>query len=227
MYKQIFIIIALLFAIKAQAQIEKIETEWIKSDSIFIGNAISAYRQEPTSLFAFLSDKTNEKTNLGFNYFLIEGSNGKGYVSFFYKFILYKNKVVSYKIDAQMPRDIRLVSVYKKFYSPLFKFEDDRAEALYFGYEGMTEPIEDVNIYSANKNIQFFMTPYCGVRYGDHGGGPIANLSNRQLYNAIKSIITPDICRLLLFSKNPATRLYATEYYYQHKKMFEKITRCL
>ena len=65
------------------------------------------------------------------------------------------------------------------------------------------------------------MTPFSGIMYGNEGGWG-STLENRANYLAIKGKITAEICRLLLYSKNPATRLTAIEYYYQHVDQFLK-----
>nr|WP_067062466.1 hypothetical protein [Mucilaginibacter sp. L294] len=208
-------------SLKTIAQNEKIEEGWIKADSIFIEQVTKSYKSNPSNLWLILPDKTDPKTKLGFNYYLIKGSNGKGYVSFFYEFVIYNNQLVSYEIKAQMPSDERLKTRYKKFYSNLINFNKyEYPEPLYYGYDEMIKPLKNITINSSRKDIQFLMTPYSGTRYGVYGGDPITIIPNRALFDKVKKYISPPICRLLLYSKNPATRLYGIEYYYLHPKLF-------
>ena len=66
------------------------------------------------------------------------------------------------------------------------------------------------------------MSPYSGVMYEDSGGITDQPLENRASYQAIKSEIMPKYFDMMLYSKNPATRLTAIEYYVQHKQLFAK-----
>lgn len=215
--------VLLLFACidKLYAQQKPIEQEWVQQDSIFIAKVISAYRTDPLSLESFLSCKGNRKEKLGFGYEETNGSNGKGYVSFFYDLIYYRNHLVSYRIDPQMPKDERLTVRYKKFYAPLFSFSGDQPDPLYYGYKEMTKPLSPMPGEAIkNKQLLFYMTPYSGTMYGYQGGWG-TTLSNRASYLLLKRSITPQICNLLLYSKNPATRLTAIEYYHQHSSQFK------
>ncbi len=219
----LIILFLLCFLFKANGQSEPIQKSWIRQDSVFINKIIKAYKKNPNTVDQLLSYKGNKRENLGFNYFLVSGGNGKGYTSIFYEFIYHNNELVSYRLEAQMPSDNRLTKVYKKFYSPLFKINKyDLSEPLYYRYGEMIKPLNDINRQMPlNKDIQFYMTPYSGTMYGDYGGiGSSEMLDNRKNYIAIKNQITPEVCRLLLYSKNPATRLSAVEYYYQHVKLF-------
>jgi len=220
----IFTIILISIFINAKGQSEPIEREWVKEDSIFIGNLSKAYKTNPLNVEQLLSCKGDKSEKLGFDYYLIGGSNGKGYVSIFYRFVYFKNKLVSYKLDPEMPTDTRLIERYLKFYSQLFNVSKDHLpEPLYFGYEEMIKPLNEFSgSFSSNKDIQFFMTPYSGIICGDYWGDPIILLNNRVVYLKIKKQITPEICELLLYSKNPATRLTAIEYYYQNPQLFSK-----
>jgi hypothetical protein len=219
----ILTIILICFLNKAEGQSEHIEQEWIKQDSVFIENLSKGYRINPINVEPLLSYKGNKGENLGFGYYLQSSSTGKGYVSIFYQFIYYKNKLISYKLDPQMPHDSRLTERYLKFYAKLFKVSKYRTpEPIYYGYDEMIEPLDNFSTPARNSNVLFFMTPYSGTMYGDYGGIASTMLDNRKNYLRIKSLITPEMCELLLYSKNPATRLSAIEYYYQNLNRFVK-----
>lgn len=220
----LIIMVILVIAIdKVDGQSGRIEPGWIKQDSIFIDNLAKAYKRNPTNIEGLLSSNKNKPDNLGFGYYSISSGTGRGYVSIFYQFIYYKNRLVSYRLDPQMPDDSRLTNRYFKFYNKLFKVNKYRLpESLYYDYEGMTKPLNNFKTAVQNSDVLFFMTPYSGTIYGDYGGIGSTILDNRVNYLRIKRIITPEICELLLYSKNPATRLSAIEYYYQNPSKFFK-----
>ncbi|BAU54797.1 hypothetical protein [Mucilaginibacter gotjawali] len=193
-------IILFCIVIKTKGQSEPIEKQWVKEDSVFIQNLAKIYKENPLKLTQILSYQGNKREKLGFDYYLISGSNGKGYVSVFYQFVYYKNEVVSFKLDPQMPGDARLIVRYARFYSQLFNINKDHLpEPLYFGYKEMSKPINGFSgAFFADGDIRFFMTPYSGIMYGDNGGDPISALQNRVNYLKIKKRITPQICELLL-----------------------------
>jgi hypothetical protein len=201
---------------------EKIEKGWVKEDSIFITKVINAYKHNPLGVLPLLSFKGNKHSKLGFDYYLVSGGNGKGYVSIWYDFVFYKDKLISFRLTPQMPDDKRLINRYEKIYASLFTIDDKhQVQTIFYGYDEMTKPIGDLVLTSINdKRLQFLMTPYSGVVYGDRGGYSNSVLQNRANYNAIKDQITPAIDEMLLNSKNPATRLLAIEYYYQHPELF-------
>jgi hypothetical protein len=216
------VIILLCISNKLHAQTEPIEEQWIKADSAFIGSVIHAYKTNPLGIEPLLNSKSNEKQKLGFKYYLVKGSSGKGYVSLFYDFIYFQNQLVSYRIHPEMPGDHRLTKRYKDLYAPLFSISQNQTpELLYYGYDAMCKPLNPkVKPNSLNEQIAFYMTPYSGIRYGKYGGDPLTLLENRAFYTQIKKLMTPKICELLLYSKNPATRLTAVEFYYRNIKLF-------
>jgi hypothetical protein len=124
-------IMMLCFFLEAAGQSEPIEKQWVKMDSVFISNLTKAYEANPLNIEHLLSYKENKKEKLGFDYYLVSGSTGKGYVSIFYEFIYYKNKLVSYRLKPQMPHDERLTKTYKKLYVSLVKSMIIRKQSQY------------------------------------------------------------------------------------------------
>ena len=216
----LFITAIIAFLIKAEAQ--SVEKQWVKDDSVFISNLAKSYKINPLTMEALLSYKGNRKEKLGFDYYSTSGSTGKGYVSIFYEFIYYKNQLISYKLDPQMPRDQRLTRLYLKFYAPLFKINAyQQPEFLYYGFEKMVKPLNGLSKpVKVDNGIEFLMTPYSGTMYGYYGGFGDDLLDNRRNYLSVKSRINPAICEQLLYSINPATRLCAAEFYYQNPRLF-------
>lgn len=219
----LYIAIALVMGciVNARAQSEPVQKNWVKQDSIFIQRVIYAYKTNPLSVEPILSYKGNNREKLGFGYYEVKGSTGKGYVSFFYDFIYLQNQLVGFSICAQMPDDIRLRKRYTKYYSPLFTFNRyPISEPIYYGYNDMVKSLNSRSNAILDARIAFYMTPFSGTMYGDYGGISMTMLENRTNYLKIKKKINARVCELLLYSKNPATRFTAIEFYYQHSKLF-------
>jgi hypothetical protein len=218
----VIIPVLISFFCSAKVHSEPIQKEWVKQDSLFIARVAKAYKGNPLSIEFLLSYKGNDKTKLGFDYYEVSGLNGKGYVSLGYDFIYHKNQLVSFEINAEMPRDNRLTKRYLRWYSTLFSINQYKSpEPIYYGYYEMTIPLSPYPKTIPNDNkIAFYMSPYSGIMYGDEGGWG-STLENRRFYRTIERSITPDMCALLLYSKNPATRFTAVEFYYKHPQLFK------
>lgn len=193
-------------------------------DSVFINQVKKSFKTNPISIEKYLEPWENSRVNLGFGYTLIEHSMGKGYVSIFYTLVYKDKKLVSYLLKPQMPTDSRLTKRYLSFYEGMFEIENQQVKKLYFGFKNVSKPLGDiVNEFNVSSQIEYFMTPYSGVIYGDYGG--IANeiLENRNTFNIVKDSINEDILIFLLKSINPATRLCAAELFYLKKETFNQI----
>ncbi|WP_026473533.1 hypothetical protein [Alkaliflexus imshenetskii] len=200
---------------------KEIREDWIKIDSIFINLLKKEYLSNPTSIEKYLEPWEKKRENLGYGYSIIDHSMGKGYVSIFYTLIYKDKKLVSFKLTPQMPNDSRLYSRYLSFYEGFFENDNYQPQSLFYGYKVASTPIKNFDrILEISPKMEFFMTPYSGIIYGDYGG--IANelLENRELFNSIKSSINDDLIIYLLNSINPATRLYATELFMTQKELF-------
>ncbi|MCX2742168.1 hypothetical protein [Pontibacter anaerobius] len=222
--KTLFLIFALLLAIPmVYAQDDKIEESWVKEDSVFISSYITAYKANPLKIEAYLQPDKKLRDDLGFGYFSIEGSMGKGYVTVFYQLIYFQDKLVSYRLSPQMPRDGRLTQRYKRLYSALYRFdENDKAQDLYFNFKEMAKPLDNFTREPSTRALAYLMTPFSGVVYGLRGGEASSILDNRAAFNFVQSKLTPEDYLMLLYSKNPATRLTAAEYYYRKPIKLEK-----
>jgi len=78
------------------------------------------------------------------------------------------------------------------------------------------------NLLNVSSQIEYLMTPYSGIVYGDCGG--IANeiLENRNAFNEVKESITEDVLIYMLKAVNPATRLCAAELFYSKNETFRQ-----
>jgi hypothetical protein len=202
---------------------EEINEDWIHKDSIFINQVKNSFLTDPLTIEKYLEPWENSRVDLGFGYSLIEHSMGKGYVSIFYTFIYKNKKLISFILRPQMPNNSRLTKRYLSFYKGLFEIEDQQVQNLCFGYKNVAIPLgEPGNDLTVSSQMEYFMTPYSGVIYGDYGGIANEMLENRNLFNTVKDSITEDLLIYLLKSLNPATRMYAAELFYSNEDRFNQ-----
>ena len=124
--KKLIIIVLFVFSINQYGSAESIEKDWIKMDSIFLNQIKKAYGSNKLSIEKLLKPDKKARRNLGYGYSLIESSMGKGYVSIFY-ILIYKNgKLVSYKLDPQMPTLSELYERYIRFYKGMFVIKENK-----------------------------------------------------------------------------------------------------
>ena len=220
---RIIAVMTMVICISKLCGAEEIHDDWIKLDSVFINQVKKLYKSNPLSIESHLEPWENSRVNLGFGYTLIQHSIGKGYVSIFYTFIYKDKKLVSYILKPQMPNESRLTKRYLSFYEGLFEIKNSQPQDLYCGYKYVTKPRGNIdNVLNVSSQIEYFMTPYSGVVYGDSGG--IANeiLDNRTAFNEVKESITEDVLIYILKSVNPATRLCAAELFNSKYETFEQ-----
>lgn len=207
-------------------------SDQIISDSVFISKLAILHNKRSSEVFRLFDNFNKEADDLGFGYYSVDGfyrpTNGSN-IKINYQFIFRHKKLISYQLSADLPIQQALIGRYRKFYSKVFDFSVDagiggRSNFVYYNYSEMTKPLngaKQAKTSTMDKEVSFFMTPYSGTMYGGqimgYGWG---DLANRAHYNAIKAKITPEIDYILLYSLNPATRLSAIEYYYQHPELF-------
>jgi hypothetical protein len=209
------------------AKVEDVNQQVVAADSLFIKKLAYVYKTNPTGVLDLLITSKHTMEDIGFGYSDVSSIYKSGYLRIRYQFIFFKDSLISYMLDAGIPYDARLNSRYKKICSPLLKFKDEiHANPIYFNYNAMSQPLSDsVKIASKNKKVRFFMTPFSGVTYGHYIAMNYAGfilLDNRINFDTVKSKLTPEIDYMLLFSKNPATRLCAIEYYYRNPNKFQE-----
>jgi hypothetical protein len=228
--KSIFLAIGLLYSLASIAQIKEdtalIKPQLIEKDSLFVKRLAHVYKNTPANILPLFNAVNRKSNDLGFNYCSVRGIYEIGYLSIRYHFIFFKDKLISYQLSSFLPLDSRLTKRCIKICSLLFESDNNYVtKPIYYKYDEMVKPLNtNIKQYTTDKKIQFLMTPYSGEIYGVYafmGYSPIL-LENRRNYNAIKDKITPEIELMLLYSKNPATRLSAIEYYYQHPEQFTK-----
>jgi hypothetical protein len=170
---------------------------------------------------AMFYNKRGQQENLGFGYHFVNGSYGQNETTIFYSFVYYDKKLVSYRLRAKLPYNNRLTNRYLKMYARLFTVKGQTIQPVYYGLKDVSDHLKGTSLTTDNGSIQYLMSPFSGTTYGDRGGYSGSLLENRANYISIKKLMTPQVCELLLYSKNPATRLCAAEYYYQHLQQFK------
>lgn len=214
----------ILLLVIANAAFSQINQSWVNEDSIFINKVVKSIQYNSEKIYSILDPDKKYLTPLGYDFYSLESSTGKGYVSFFFQLVFKKDTLISYKITAQSPNIPSLVNRYNKFYSPIFKInERDDDKVYYWNFDRVSAPIDgkpnaDIII---KPDLKFFMTPYSGIEYGGYGING-KKLRNRILFEKLAKNFNRNLIEYCLKSINPASRLYAAEYYYKNDKDFGK-----
>jgi len=200
-----------------------INENWVKEDSLFLSELRGVLKNDKTNIIGIL--KINEKdkrTKLGFGYEHIQSSMGKGYAGIYYTLILKEGQIISYEFIPDFPSNKDLKERYLKLFSGIFKIDNNTIHNRYYNIEKVENTLQNINSnILLNENLKFLMTPFPGIRYGYYGGYGGSIFVNRDIFlNEIKNM-NPDICKTLMYSKNPSTRLMAIEYYMKNKSDFE------
>ena len=202
---------------------DSIVEKWVAMDSIFLSKFRETINRNPKDIIDILNVNSDEKENLGFGYSYVQASMGKGYASIWYTVIFKDNEIVSYEFKPDLPNHKALMERYLKFYQDIYKIDSERIYNRYYNIEEMHRPLEINNSTEVlNENLQFLMTPFSGIEYGYSGGYSGAIFTNRGLYLNERKKINSKICKTLLYSKNPATRLMAIEHYIKNKDEFKE-----
>jgi hypothetical protein len=201
---------------------DSIVEKWVKMDSMFLSEFRETINNDTKNIIDILGVNSHEKENLGFGYNYVQASMGKGYASIWYTIIFKDNEVVSYEFKPDLPNHKSLMKRYLKFYENIFEIDSQRIHNRYYNIEQMEQPLQiSDNSPVMNENLLFLMTPFSGIEYGYSGGYAGSIFTNRGLNFSEKGVISTEICRTLLYSKNPATRLMAIEHYEKNKNDFK------
>jgi len=205
-------------------KVENVNQQVVTADSVFIKKLADTYKANPAGVLDLLITSKHTMEDIGFWYSEVSRIYESDYLRVGYQFIFFKDSLISYKLDASIRYGARLDTRYRKICFPLFKFKDElHSKPVYFNYDAMSKPLNDsVKIVSKNKQLRFLMTPFSGTTYGYYlvMGYFLIQLDSRINFDAVKSKLTPETDYMLLFSKNPAARLCAVEYYYKNPGRF-------
>ena len=201
---------------------DSIVEKWVAMDSIFLSKLRETINRNPKDIIDILNVNSDKKENLGFGYSYVQASMGKGYASIWYTVIFKDNELIAYEFKPDLPNHKSLMERYLKFYKDIYKIDNERIYNRYYNFDEMQKPL-DLHKSNAilNENLQFLMTPFSGIEYGYSGGYAGAIFTNRGLYLNENNEINTEICKTLLYSKNPATRLMAIEHYIKNKTEFK------
>jgi len=204
-------------------ELDAINESWVKEDSLFLSALKKVLKKNERDVIDILKiDKNGRKTNLGFGHEQIEASMGKGYVSIFYNVILKNGEIISYELSPQIPRNKSLIERYLNLYSGIFKLEEGRIYNRYYNIEEMAIPLKNKKSdFKLNENLRHLMTPFSGTMYGYYGGETGSIFANRAIFNQESKNMSPKVCEMLMYSKNPSTRLMAFEFYNKNKSEFK------
>lgn len=200
-----------------------INENWVKEDSLFLSELRDVLKNDERNILGILKiDESDKRTKLGFGYEQIESGMGIGYAGIYYNLILKEGQVISYEFTPNFPRNKNLKKRYLKLFSGIFEIDDNTIHNRYYNIEKMENPLKNINSdISLNENLKFLMTPFSGTRYGFSGGYLGSVFMNRAIFLEESKSMTPEVCRILMNSKNPSTRLMAIEYYMKNKSNFK------
>ena len=201
---------------------DSINENWAKKDLPFLLELEQILNNDESDILGILNiDESDTRTKLGFGYEQIEGSMGKGYAGIWYNLILKEGKVISYEFIPYFPRNKLLTERYLKLFSRIFKIDNTTIYNRYYNIENMESPLKNINSdILLNENLKFLMTPFSGTFYRFKTKA-FGEKVNRYIFNNERGNITPEICQILMESKNPATRIMAIEYYMENKSEFK------
>ena len=132
---------------------------------------------------------------------------------FITKSYITKKRVIAYELSTYIKtnKSKRLKKLYKERLSEMFEVTDNyKVKPIYFGLEKANEPL--TGIYKMIDNdLNEIMNPFIGTFYGNYCGSGMHLMNNRKVF---EEIIDVGNCEYLVYSKNPATRLMAVEFYY-------------
>ncbi len=192
----------------------------VRIDTLFISQLTKAYNTSTEKLLEVLEVKNENRENLGFGYQLKQSGIGKGSLSVRYNILYYNNEVIAYELDTYIPnKSNRIKKIYRTKLSGLFEIDqDDKVKPLVHGISNATDPLDGIEKRN-DSALDEVMNPFSGILYGNRCGYGMRVLHIRNIFEAI---ISNENCEYLLYSKNPATRLMAIEYYYNHLDEFNQ-----
>ncbi|MEK6155449.1 hypothetical protein WIW50_19485 [Flavobacteriaceae bacterium 3-367] len=180
----------------------------------------------PTALVKMFPKTYNRlaSAHLGFGYRIISRSTPGGYISINCDFLYKKDSLVGYRLRPELPDKPKLRNKYLNWYAGKFEItENHKVKPYYHNRKSFEAPLDN---YSGDKStkvkVRAYMSPTSGLWYGGRGGWSMSLLPNRKHFLALEQSLTREIVMELMYSKNPATRLTAIEYYYKYPELFEE-----
>lgn len=199
-----------------------LDEKTIQDDSIYIQDLLRAQQGGIDSILNYINAHFYDSTNLGFGYKMFYSSRSRTNITVDYSVIKQAGVPKTIVLTPDITRHPAVNKRYIKFCRHFFRIDSAGTYAKYLGIEDACTPLFSVGpISQLNDDLLFLMSPTCGTTYGFGGGISNRTFTNRRLYVGNYGKINPRICRLLLYSKNPATRFIAMEYYTNHRREFK------
>ncbi len=181
---------------------------------------------KPNELNQFFAEKNKlpKQEYLGFRYLVKSYGIGAGYISISCDFYFQKDSLISYVLKPRLPKKEKKKKKYLEWYNNKFEVTDNlEIKPKYYNYDIFKKPLKEYEgTLILDNQINFYMSPESGLYYGGRGGFGMSLLQNRKLFIELEDKLTKEIVIQLMYSKNPASRLTAIEYYYKHPELFYK-----
>jgi len=218
-------ILTLIFFIYNLTFLHSQNANWEQKDKELIVNVVESLKSPKNVYKLFNEDKqSREKTNLGFGYTQKSDVLYGGYISIWCDFLFYKDSLVSYILKPELPNPTtkKQLTKYLKWYNNQFELTQDTIlQPKYHNYDIFKKPLKNYKGTLINDSeIEFYMSTESGLIDGERGGESMSLIKNRKHYLKIKDKLNKQITILLMYSKNPISRLRAVEYYYENPDMF-------
>ena len=196
---------------------------WEAEDKRLI-KKITDLSDRPIELTQFFTEKNEspEIEHLGFGYFKKTYGVGGGYITVGCDIYFHKDSLISYVLKPRLPRKKKKKKKYLEWYNNKFEVTENlELKPKYYNYDILKMPLKQFKrIPISDEQINFYMSPESGLYYGGRGGFGMSLLRNRELFIALEDKLTKEIVIQLMYSKNPASRLTAIEYYYKYPDLF-------
>ncbi len=202
---------------------------WVNTDKRMINSFIKSYKTDSVNLDGFfLKPKSFDTTQLGRNYYSVDLIKPGGYISIRAKYLFRNDTLIAYKINPQMPDEPELIDKYKLWYSELFEFNDSNETiSVYLNEDKWIEPLEEYDgenkISDQSELFRHFFSIESGDVYGYYNGWGGLHY-NRALFEKLLPELNTELIELIMFSKNPISRLQAFHYFVTHKSEFDNQT---
>ncbi len=178
----------------------------------------------PEKLNEYFSEKNKSPRNsrLGFGYWTKSSRIGAGYIGISCDFYFFKDSLISYVLKPELPENKRKKKKYLEWFSDKFEITDDlEIKPKYYNYDIFKKPLKEYKRELINdEQIAYYMSPESGLYYGGRGGFSMSLLQNRKLFIELESSLNKEAIIQLMYSKNPASRLTAIEYYLRNPELF-------
>ncbi|WP_420320532.1 hypothetical protein [Flagellimonas sp.] len=215
-----FLIIILIFQV---GNIHSQNPFWTDKDKRLIKKIVELV-DSPNKLNEYFSEKNKSPRNsrLGFGYWTKSSRIGAGYIGISCDFYFFKDSLISYVLKPELPEKKRKKKKYLEWYSNKFEVIDDlQIKPKYYNYDIFKKPLKQFNgELIKDEQIAYYMSPESGLYYGGGGGFSMNLLQNRKLFKELESSLNKEAVIQLMYSKNPASRLTAIEYYFRNPELF-------